>query len=231
MNRQEAEALLPWYVAGALSREEMQAVQVFLDSGEISAAELEELRFVGNALAEPGPEEPGYDPQILERVLGSLDEVPQDAPAGDEPMVVVRERQKRRRSAEPRTDGWLSGLRDRLQWSMTPPLARIAIGAQFALLVGLATALALGGSEEAEPAGYEVVSGAVGGDYTLTFAPGVTEAQVRALLLEERASIVAGPSAIGLYTIAFDPEVDTRAAAARIQTSGLVTFLQPAPQL
>jgi len=229
MNRQEAEALLPWYVAGALSREEMQAVQVFVDSGEISPDEVEELRFVGNALAEPGPEEPRYDPQILERVLGSLDDVPQDAPAGDEPLVVVRERQQRRAAKEP-GDGWLAGLRDRLQWSMTPPLARIAIGAQFALLVGLATALALGGAEQAEPAGYEVVSGAVTGDYTLTFAPGVTEAQLRALLLEQRASIVAGPSAIGLYTIAFDPEVDVRAAAARLEASGLVTFLQPAPQ-
>lgn len=226
MNRQEAEALLPWYVAGALSREEMQAVQGFVDSGEISAARLEELRIVGNALAEPGQEVPRYDPQILARVLGSLDDVPQDAPEGDTPLVVVKERRNRRASA----DGWFVELRDRLQWTTIPSLARITIGAQFALLLGLAAALALDGSEEAEPAGFEVVSGAMRGDYTLTFAPGVTEAQLRALLLEERGSIIAGPSAIGLYTIAFDPEVDASAAAVRIQASGLVTFLQAAAQ-
>lgn len=226
MNRQEAEALLPWYVAGALSREEMQAVQGFVDSGEISAARLEELRIVGNALAEPGQEVPRYDPQILARVLGRLDDVHQDAPEGDAPLVVVKERRNRRASA----DGWFVELRERLQWTTIPPLARIIIGAQFALLLALAAALALDGSEEAEPAGFEVVSGAVRGDYTLTFAPGVTEAQLRALLLEERGSIIAGPSAIGLYTIAFDPEVDASAAAARIQASGLVTFLQAAAQ-
>ena len=81
-----------------------------------------------------------------------------------------------------------------------------------------------------EEAGFETVSGRAVGDYTLTFAPGVTEAQVRTLLLEERASIVAGPSAIGLYTIVLDDGVDADAAARRLQASGIVTFLQPAPQ-
>jgi hypothetical protein len=229
VNRDEAQELLPWYVAGALSPEEMQAVQVFVDNGEISAAEIDEMRFVSNAIVEPGPEEPDYDPQILARVLGQLDDVPQEAPDGDEPVVVVRERQAREAAARRAGPGWFEGLRERLQWSMTPPLARAAIAAQFALLLGLTVALTLGGTEP-EEAGYETVSGQVVGDYTLTFAPGVSEAEVRTLLLEARASIVAGPSAIGLYTIAFDDGVDAAAAAERLRTSGIVTFLQPAPQ-
>lgn len=226
MNRQEAQELLPWYVAGALTPEEMRAVQVFVDNGEISAEQLDEMRFVGEALRETGTDEPRYDPRILERVLAGLDDVPQDRPDG-EPMVVVRER--RRREAAGETDaGWLSRLRERLQWSATPPLARAAIAAQFALLLALAAALTL----DATDAGgeYEVVSGTTHGDYTLTFAPGTSEAEVRRLLLENRASIVAGPSAIGLYTIAFDEGVDPAAAARRIEASGLVTFLQPAPR-
>tara|TARA_Y100001933_G_scaffold96872_1_gene97639 strand:+ start:2171 stop:2863 length:693 start_codon:yes stop_codon:yes gene_type:complete len=229
VNREEAQALLPWYVAGTLSREEMQAVQAFVDNGEISAADVDEMRFVGNALVEPGPEEPRYDPQILARVLDRLDDVPQDAHDGEEPLVVVRERQARAAAARRAGPGWVERLRERFQWSMTPPLARAAIAAQFALLLGLTVALTLGG-EDAGDAGYETVSGRAVGDYTLTFAPGVSEAQVRTLLLEERASIVAGPSAIGLYTIDFDEGVDTAEAARRLQASGIVTFLQPAPQ-
>lgn len=229
MNREEAQALLPWYVAGALSREEMQAVQAFVDNGEISAAEVDVMRVVGSAIIEPGPEEPRYDPQILARVLDQLDDVPQDAHDGDEPMVVVRERQAREAATRRAGPGWFERLRERLQWAATPPLARAAIAAQFALLLGLTVALTLSDAPN-EEAGFETVSGRAVGDYTLTFAPGVTEAQVRTLLLEERASIVAGPSAIGLYTIVLDDGVDADAAARRLQASGIVTFLQPAPQ-
>jgi hypothetical protein len=43
MNRQEAQELLPWFVAGTLNEDESRAVQAFIDSGEISKAELNEL--------------------------------------------------------------------------------------------------------------------------------------------------------------------------------------------
>ena len=44
MTRQEAEDLLPWFVNGTLSHEESRAVQAFIDSGEISQQEVEEVR-------------------------------------------------------------------------------------------------------------------------------------------------------------------------------------------
>jgi hypothetical protein len=229
MNRREAEELLPWYVAGVLTREEEQAVQAFIDSGEISPEELDEMAFVSEALGRSGPEEPRYDPQILQRVLDRLDQVPQEsanARSADEPVVVVRERGRRKR----REGSWFSPLLETLQWSATPPLARIAIGAQFALLLALAVAFTVGEDTDTGPGDYEVVSGAVSGDYTITFRPGATEAQIRSLLLENRATIIAGPSAIGLYTIALDDDVDASEIAGRLEASGLVTFIQRAPQ-
>lgn len=227
MNRQEAQELLPWYVAGALSSEEMRAVRAFIENGEISRSELDQMAFLAEATGESGAEEPRYDPRILQQVLEGLDDVEQlpgerhQRPLG-EPVVVVRERRPSR------IGSWFSSLLEQAQWSLTPPLAKAAIGAQFVLLMVLAVAFSVG--EDAEAPGYEVVSGSVNGDYTLTFAPGATERQVRALLLENRASIVAGPSAIGLYTIDVDDDVDGDDAAARLQASDLVTFIQRAPK-
>ena len=72
MNRQEAEELLPWFVAGALDAEETRAVQAFIDSGEISAEELESVSALATTVAASAADEPAYDPGILS-ALGSGD--------------------------------------------------------------------------------------------------------------------------------------------------------------
>jgi hypothetical protein len=213
VNRDEAEELLPWYVAGTLSAEEMKAVQALIDSGEISAEQLEALKLVGVALAGTGADASRRDMQILQRLLDGLHDDPSPASL-DEPLVVVRER-----STERRDDDRPSGL----PWSLTPRLAKALIGVQFALLLGLAAGLMV--ADDRDPAGYPVASTAVPGDYTVMFAPGVSEAQLRSLLLESRAHIVAGPSAIGLYTIDLDDGVAADAGP-RLEASGLVAFVQ-----
>ncbi len=229
MNRREAEQLLPWFVAGTLSDAEALAVQAFIDDGEIAPAGLDALRVFADTVAERGPEEPAYDPAVLERAMGQLDGVVQEQP---EAPLVVGEVGPSRAKESP---GLIQRLLDRLQWSATPPLARLALAGQFALLLGLA--VLLGGRQSLDSDGTEVVSTTVAGtsigqsaDFTLTFAAAVTEAEIRALLLANDISIVAGPSALGIYQVAAPVDADLARVAEALSGSPLVVFLQPVPQ-
>ncbi len=219
MNHREAESLLPWLAAGTLEAVETLAVEAHVADCEQCTVELLELGNLHEAVAEIGAEEPAYNPQILTAALKQID------------AMQVREEGEITVSEAHRTSGLKTLLQDlveRLQWSMTPPLARIAIGAQFVLVLGLVVALSRTG--EAPEQVYNVVAQVTPGDYTLGFAPGVTEQQIRTLLIESNANIVSGPSSIGFYIIDIDDDVDEAAAVARIRSSGLSRFLEPVPQ-
>ena len=219
MNHREAESLLPWLAAGTLEAAETRAVETHVADCEQCAVELLELGNLHEAVAETGAEEPAYNPQILTAALKQIDAMQ----ARGEGEITVSEAL---RTSKFKT--LLQDLVERLQWSTTPPLARIAIGAQFALLLGLVVALTKTG--EAPEQVYDVVAQVTPGDYTLGFAPGVTEQQIRTLLFESNANIVSGPSSIGFYIIDIDDDVDEAAAVARIRSSGLSRFLEPVPQ-
>ena len=234
MNRQEAEELLPWFVTGALSEEEARTVQAFIDSGEISQTELAELSLFAETVAERAPEEPAYNPAILEKAMSQLDGITQEAP---EPPLVVGEvgsdgGAKGRVDGGESTPGILKRLFDALQWSAAPPLARALLVGQFALLLGLVVVVATR-TGVVEDAGFETVAGeppALLADFTISFAPGITEADARALLLENRVSIVAGPSALGLYQIAAAGDADLNAVAEALRASPLIAYLEKVPQ-
>ncbi len=103
------------------------------------------------------------------------------------------------------------------------PLSRLRIW-QVAAAVILAVGVAFNipqlsgpSSMEADPAGFSLASGeeAATVDFTVTFAPDATEAEIRALLLEVDAEIVSGPSALGFYGVALlgsSADDDARAA-------------------
>jgi hypothetical protein len=226
----------------------MQAVKAFIDSGEIAADELAELAFLNESVATTGAEEPAYNPQILKRTLDQLDGVAQAPPSGfldrlSNPDSSSNPDSRTDFAKNSRTDfaknsrtesaatGMFASLRERLQWSLTPPLARVAIAAQFALVLGLVVALTLGdgAGDGMEEAGFEVVSGAVAGDVTVAFAPSATAEQIRALLADNSASIVAGPSALGMYTLDLAEGVVEAEALAALQASAATTFVQPVP--
>jgi hypothetical protein len=230
MNRQEAQELLPWFVAGTLDDAEMQAVKAFVDSGEIVADELAELAFLNESVAARGPEEPAYDPQILQRALSQLDGVAQ-APRSDFLDRLANPDSGSDPDSEPTSaPGMFASLLERLQWSLTPPLARVAIAAQFALVLGLVVALTLDGGDGMDEAGFEVVAGDVVGDVTVAFTPSATAEQIRTLLADNNASIVAGPSALGLFTLDLADGVAVDQAMAALQASGVTTFVQPVPE-
>ena len=233
MNRREAEELLPWFVAGTLDSAESDAVQAFIDSGEIAKSQLEELALFAESVGETGAEEPAYNPAILTRAMQQLDQVEQAQP--DEPLV-VREAQHHQTTPDDSGSGWFASLLDRLQWTMTPPLARIAIGAQFALLVGLVVALGAGegvveGVDDGQ-GGYETVANLppTAADLSVVFVPGTAETQIRKLLLDNQASIIAGPTALGVYTLDIADSFDLQVASANLSSSSLTLLVQPAAQ-
>jgi len=218
MNRREAEELLPWYVAGTLSADEARGVEAFIASGEIPKAALDELALLRESVAEVGAEEPAYDPSLLDRAMARLDSVPQFAP--QDPIIV---------RAPTARAGVGARLLDWLQWPATPPLARIAIAVQLLVVVALGAVL-LVRPEGVAPPGYEVAGIARNGDFTIAFVADASEAEVRTLLVDCDAEIVAGPSALGVYTIAIEPDADATANAARLRASPLVSLLEPVPR-
>lgn len=203
MNKQEAQDLLPWFVAGTLNETEQRAVQAFIDSGEITAAEVDELQLFAEAVTEQSAVEPAYDPTLVDVVLKELDNVPQDLV---EPVIV----------AEPQpTESWLDRLLQRLQWNSTPRVARMALAGQFAVLVAVGGMVASQTGQDGGGAYYDSVSGpviAAAADIQLAIKPGVTEAQFRTLLSDLDAQIVSGPNSMGMYTLDLGIE-DTEIAA------------------
>lgn len=238
MNRREAEELLPWFVAGTLAEEEARAVQAFIDNGEINAADLEELTLFAQTVSERQVSEPAYNRAILQKAMSQLDGITQEAP--EVPLVVGEVGSDagasgyagtggRNRDESP---GLLQRLLDALQWSTTPPMARVVLAGQFALLFGLAVMVATR-TEAPGEVGSVTVSGeqvALTPDFSLSFAPGTTEAGARALLLENKISIVSGPSALGIYQIAAPAGADLDAVAERLNASPLIVYLQAVPQ-
>jgi hypothetical protein len=228
MNQREAEDLLPWFIAGTLSDEESQAVQAFIDDGGISSAELDTLRTLSASVVERHADDPVYNPAILERAMGQLRSVEQDQP---QVPLVVREASSTTGIGSSIT-GLFQRLLEGLQWSATPPMARIALIGQMALVLGLAAFV--GSQQLGEP---DVISTTVAGtsieqtaDFTLAFAPGATEAEIRALLIASEITIVAGPSALGMYQVAASPHIDLTTAAAALSADPLITFLQAVPR-
>jgi len=222
MNRQEAQELLPWFVAGTLNEAEARAVKAFIDSGEISKAELDELSLFAEAVNEQSADEPAYNPAILHNAMAQLDATPQEAAA--EPLVVGE--------AAPARGGWFARLTERLQWSQTPGFAKLAMGAQFAALLALAVVIAAPGADSNRGA-YEVVSGTpqtLQADLDIAFAPNVSEAAIRELLLGLEAQIVAGPNSLGMYAIALPEASNLDVIQEQLGASPLTLFVQPVAQ-
>lgn len=63
----------------------------------------------------------------------------------------------------------------------------------------------------------------------VTFAPTATEAQVRAALQQARASLVAGPGTLGIYTVAVPRATAEASTAALRQQPGVVETVQTLP--
>lgn len=218
MTRQEAEDLLPWFVNGTLSTEESHAVQAFIDSGEISQREVDEVRLFAETIQEQSADEPVFNPAMFDGVMAKLDSVQQEV--AETPVIVSEPKQE--------SEGFLTRLMDGFSWSLMPPLAKVAVAGQFAVVVALSAALLAGGANE--ETSFETVSGSATAtaqaDVQVVFSPTATEQEIRALLNSVEGIIVSGPSALGVYEIDLAEELDSAAAVQTLNTSPTTQIVQ-----
>ena len=213
----EIAELLPWYAAGTLSPQESAAVEDFLERHPERRREVEEMRALGETEIALSEQTPALDPALFQRALDEIEAYESSrAPVAAEPGAPEP-------GAAQRILRTLTGW-----WTPAPTFARAVMAAQFALLLGLASLyLADRGDSPATTLGGPEVPGE-GVRIAVQFHETATEAQIRELLGEVEASITAGPSALGLYTltVAGDAEEAVRVLRAR---SEVVAFAEASP--
>jgi anti-sigma factor RsiW len=205
MTREEVLELLPWYANGTLAPGEAREVEVLLARDAECAAELEELRVLQAAVAEVDETEPAFRPTAVRDALGRID-------------AYERERVEK---AEASLGGRLRWMWESLRsgWDATPVPGRLALAVQLGLILALgAVLLRAPGTEtrfETLAGGSATVGPRGGALVAVGFQPTVREADLRALLTELDAKIVAGPSAQELWVVelAVSPEEPERVAA------------------
>jgi hypothetical protein len=215
--RGEIEGLLPWYATGALDPREARRVEAALENDpDLARAyalvreELAETIGLNESLGAPSARAMS---RLFERIEA---EAPRPAQA---------------RSWTARLQDWMSerlvGLAPRtLAWTAVAAAAVIAVQAGFLAHVAVT-----------ERGAFETASGpparAGGGSFLLIgFADQAAAADIASFLQSQRATIVDGPRAGGLYRIrletAVSPEELQRIASAMRQQSSVVRFVAPA---
>jgi anti-sigma factor RsiW len=218
MTHSEAIDLLAWYVTESLDADERAAVARHLESCETCKQEVRELSLVHQSVAEVGSEEPAYRPAIVDEALARIDQL-------------TSERKRAPRGPFAALAAALRGLGHGIGWDATPVFARVALVAQFALLIAIGTIamrerpIAVDRPVFATSAGQQSVP--AGARLSVAFRDSATMAQVQTLLGELDSQVVAGPTALGLYTIAIGPRTNVDQVARQLQASGLATFVAP----
>lgn len=194
--------LLPWYANGTLLDGERRTVEAHLAECPRCREEIVACQRLGEAIRQTEETAPAAHPARLARLMERIDDEERNGEHGWRRAVLAP---------------W-QGLAGLLR--ATPPLARGALVAQLVLLVALAGLLVRQSPlpDEATPASavtappapaYETLSESAPAPATpettarlrLVFAEGTTEQEARNLLLGIRGQIVAGPSALGVYTV------------------------------
>lgn len=210
--RDELELLLPFHVNGTLSPDEKAEVEAWLAHDDTARAEAEGLAAIRADMQAEDVTSPGeFGLARLMRDVGRE----QAAGGGAPPQATQRP--------------WL--------WQAVAALAVAGFLGQTFWTQILATRPGVpGGFQMAgapavvtpvpAPPAIPLAAAPVGGFLTVAFAPDATESAIRELLLSQGLEIVAGPSALGLYTLRAD---DPAAAQAALQVAtGLVESAEPA---
>jgi hypothetical protein len=187
--------LLPWYANETLPDAERRTVEAHLADCARCREEIVACQSLGEAIRRTEEPVPAVHPARLARLMERIDAEERSGGRGWQRALLTPWR----------------GLAALLR--MTPPLARGALVAQLVFLVALSGLLVRWSSLPEEPApaapAYQTLSESVPAPATpettarlrLVFAKGTTEREVRDLLLGIRGQIVAGPSALGVYTV------------------------------
>ena len=180
--------LLPWYVNEGLSPQELNEVETHLKDCSTCQQEVARCR------------------ELSESVKTSQKEVWTPSPAHFANILANVTALENRRIKSPDASGWFAKW---FPWlGDTPRPARFTLAFQSALVMVLATTLLVRAfvptehyqtlSNPAEPAATRAQQ------VRLVFAEDITEKELRGLLLEIPARFIAGPTALGVYTVAVD---------------------------
>ncbi len=177
MTHPEIAPLLPWYLNGTLAETERRAVADHLRECAECTRELGSLEDLQAAVRDAAQEAPEPSPLLLTRALASIDEHEREKEGGRWP--------------------WLAW------WRPLPKFARVALVVQLAAIVGLGAYVAASRDRRSFVTAGSSVQGAHAGRARIAvmFQPGASAAQIRQLLHGLGASIISGPSALGLYTV------------------------------
>jgi hypothetical protein len=211
--RDEIEALLPWYVSGKLDAPSRARVERYVKTHPEAKAHLALAREESDATITANEAIPGPGPQALDRLRASIGATPRRQPLG----AVLGQMANRF------TD-WIAGL--------APP--QLAFAAAVAALLVMLQAAAIGalvleraGGPTYQTAGGEQAAGE-GIELLVGFADTATMGDIAALLKRLDAVVVDGPRA-GLYRLRLPDAGDEgrKAAIEALQQSGMVTIVLP----
>ena len=205
--------LLPWYANETLEEGERRAVAEHLETCASCRRELKEFRIFASAEADASQAMPELPEGMLERTLERIDALEaRPAPGPGERFQL-----------------WLQDW-----WTPTPGFTRAVLAAQLALIVGLLGWQLARGPDD----GITTLSGggetpAASVSFQVRFAEDAPEAAIRSAIRGVDGSIVAGPSALGVYTIGLPLDSEDGAAidaaVEALRQSAAVTYVERAP--
>lgn len=180
--------LLPWYVNESLSPDETHEVEAHMENCPVCQSEVARCKDLSLSVkANPQKTRTPSAPHFA-KVLANVD---------------AYENRQMKSQGSP---GWFAKW---LPWlGATPRPARFTLAFQGALVVALATTLLVRSFVPTQ--GYQTLSNPAEPSVTraqqvrLVFAEDITEKELRGLLLEIPARFIAGPTALGVYTVAVD---------------------------
>lgn len=189
--------LLPWYVNGTLDDSERETVAHHISLCQTCEGEVVRCRSVISVLSHGDKIAWSPSPEHFNRLMTRVD----------------------RESSLRTTERWRSRMHEwveksRAVFQSTPSPMRWALAAQTAVIVLIV--MATMSTWIASPLPYSTLSDPVVGneasqsEISVVFAEDITEQEVRTLLNTIQGAIVAGPSAMAVYTVAIPPSGDER---------------------
>ena len=237
LSREEVQDVLPWFAAGSLGAAESHRVADWLsqhpDDAELRA-ELDWLRLTASHVkadvqAQLPPANQGFE-NLLQKVRG---EAAAKAPSTATPRSPVKPAPAAASPSQAKTPAspWRALWRWLQQASPARSLGLAGLAlAQATVIVVLVQGPADDGTQGQVPlSDPRLPALADGALLQVTFAPTATEVQIRTALQQAQATIVAGPGALGIYTVAVPRAAGEASAMALRQQVGVVDSVQSLP--
>jgi hypothetical protein len=219
-DREDIEALLPWHAAGTLSRRDAERVEQALAQDaelarrfELVREEMAETIHLNETMGAPSA-------RVAQRLFAAIE---------------VDESRETRRTLKFDFGGWLSGLVEQLS-PRTLAWSGVAAAVAILLQAGLLAGVFLGerGTSYQTASYGEPVAAAQGAYALVRFNPAASATDITRFFDQNKASLVEGPRAGGIYRIKVASTNVSKDEAAKIvarlaEDKNVVAFIVPSP--